>query len=654
MNKQNHTSQVKSFATKFTRSALAFVLAFAMCFPLAGCKDTDVLTQLIIDQSAPIDESLEPITAHESEGQNEGSANEAEEDSSQIPEDETEPSYGEDSSNEEIPNEEHSDLTGNQDTATSGNEDGSGQGQASSSDGNAGEKGTDPDDNAGDLVSVIPNNGNADSEKQDPEDTGKNTPGGNSTIGDSSNGGGQGGKGAVYADGTYATLPESKSIAAAGTYAVLVQMLGGAGALACTDATTLSNFNRAGAFPGELDNVKVGWSTDGSSLAGDIDIDAIVASGADTVLTSASYGGITTNEIAAKLTERGVNVVEMPVLGVNNSLDEQIVIAVNVVGEMLKKSGHTVNGKTSDQMAATWRTLHSNTLESYLKAAGGYSTTVITGGSKFTGTLQGRAWYVLDGSSTNTYINPNVIYTTYINAWANTGETTKQGNRNGPTFEIYGQGIGLDSSDGLAYLLGTDSSISTSQFYLLAYYFQNVGVSWTDGIWGADSLGSWDSGEHQYQYMSMSINGVTGYQVADSYNNFLTQISTGLRKDSYALLGADSSEGYGASYPGVVVRDAAQKDAMLASSQKEYGFYNYGTSYDIYILPSSTLTGSWESGSPESFITTVWAYCMFRNGGNLQPCTDLINEYCSTFYRCGASSVISGDYGSVYKAGVSG
>lgn len=633
----------KHALAKASRAALAFVLAFAMCFPLAGCKDTDVLTQLIIDQSAPVDESLEPVPAPETQGTDKGTFDEAEEDEDKEEEDPEDPTYDENESDSET------NETVNDSTSTTSDKASTGTQTNNNVGGLAGEgegegDGTDSNNNANNTITITPN-GNKGEDAPNPSDQQGNQDysNNNSTIGDVNDGGGDGGTAQIYAGGTYATLPKAKSIAAVGTYAVLVQMLGGAGSLACTDASTYNTLTSSGAFPGELSNVTVGWSNSGTNSS-DVDINAIVASGADLVLTSASYGGLN-QTLAEELRSRNINVLEMPVIGVNNTLDDDLERAVNYVGQMLRDSGHTVNGKTSNQMAAEWLNLKTNTLDTYLKAAGGYSTPVLNGTHK-DGMLQGTLGALNEGRYTTNATTSN-IYTSYINEVVNTSQTTWTINRTGGlygtayfypfTSAVDGTVWNFDVTDGVAALDGKTDSVNNSDFYLLEYYFQDAGVQWT--LWSVPSQTSFGDGStggvfSQSGYYQTSSG--TAYGYAERAFLFANSPSASTRSQFSALGDSD--------YPALVTKTLSQAQAIQSSANKATGYYNYGTPYSIYVLPSSIITGSWQDGTPESFLSVAWAYCMFRNGGNLSSCTELVNNYYSTFYRSGAGSLVQ-DYG---------
>lgn len=634
----------KHARAKAARVALAFVLAFAMCFPLAGCKDTDVLTQLIIDQSAPLDESLEPVPAPETQGVDKGTFDEAEEDEDKQEEQPEDPSYDENDSDGETNETVNDDTSTASDKASAGTQANNNVGGLSG-DGDGDGNGTDSDSNANNTITITPN-GNKGEDTPNPDDQSGNQDysNNNSTIGDATNGGGGGGAAQIYAGGTYATLPKAKSIAAVGTYAVLVQMLGGSGSLACTDANTYNTLTSSGAFPGELSGVTVGWANSGTNSS-DVDIDAIVASGADLVLTSASYGGLN-QALAEELRSRNVNVLEMPVIGVNNTLDEDLTRAVNYVGQMLRNSGHTVNGKTSNQMAAEWLNMHNNTLDTYLNAAGGYSTPVLNGTHK-DGKLQGTLGAVNSGKNTTNHTTSN-IYTSYINEVVNTNEATRTINRKGALYGVAyfypctsaydGTVWNFDVSDGIAALDGRTDAVNNSYFYLLEYYFQDAGVQWTLWSTPSASVSFLDSTTAGVFANSGVYTTAAGKAFGYSETAFLFANSpSATTRSQFSALG-DSD------YPALVTKTLSQAQAIQSSANKPTGYYNYGTGYSIYVLPSSTITGSWQDGTPESFLSVAWAYCMFRNGGDLNACSELINNYYSTFYRSGAGALVQ-NYG---------
>lgn len=624
----------KRSACKAFRVFMALCFCVSVCVPLAGCKDSDVLTELVIDQSSEVDESLDPVpdntdNATDTEKQDQVNSDADQSDDS----DQSDADYGEDDVDQET-NQNVTEQTANSGEASEGSE-------ATDNEGNLGNG----EENGGDTEVTPDGGGDGDNTEGDGDDD--PSKGGPTTPANDPNGDGPSGNAQIYDNKTRTELPESTHIAAAGTYAVIVQMLGGKGALVATDSETRSMLKSSGAFPGETDEVKTGWKNDGDTSS-DVQVQKIIDSGADTVLTSSSYGGITQNQ-AEKLVEAGVDVVEMATIGVNNTRDSDLCDVVEEVGQMLKNAGTAIQ-YDSVAMADEWKSLHDTTLTNFRSKAGGYAQYVDESGTHKNGIKQGNIYAFVKGEYDTTELASNV-YTAYLNAWVKTGEgSRKESSRVRGSAYSYphvsaddGKNYSLDVSNGLGYLEGKSCLLEviggdSSSFYLLEYYFQDAGISWTTSSQFDD--GSTESDGSSLKNTSVLANGKVAYEQGETA--YFKKISSGSQQKDFAAVGESS-------YPAVVVRDTAQAEAMQKSANKKDGFYNFGYEYDILVLPSSTVTGSWENGSPESFLSVAWAYCMFRDAGDTADCDSLVSNYYSTFYRAGAADLVR-NYGDIYHA----
>ena len=144
--------------------------------------------------------------------------------------------------------------------------------------------------------------------------------------------------------------PRVDSFVAYGQYAVIVQMLGGNGALAATDASTLASLNGAGVS----NSAQTAWS-DGGTPAG-IDADVIVASGAKYIITTdaAAYTRELNDYSMKKLNDAGVQFITLRSMNTSVNIKEN----VERVGEMLQGSTKAAYGSTAEDRADHYLTVH--------------------------------------------------------------------------------------------------------------------------------------------------------------------------------------------------------------------------------------------------------------------------------------------------------
>lgn len=271
---------------------------------------------------------------------------------------------------------------------------------------------------------------------------------------------GRGGTGQTYGeDGSYEDLPDASSIAATGQYALIVQMLAGKGALAAADEQWLSDIRQTQAFTDEgLESVPAVWGGDGSA-AGSLNADALIATTADVVLVNEAVDMSEAQK--AQLTEAGINVVQVPLLGRADTTDADIQTAVRVVGQLLASSKS--NGEyNASAMATKWQEMHNTTITSSVQANGGYSQKVLAG-VEYTGVYQPK----LTGGQSDVRIS-----TAFIDSWVATSGASIKADRSWGLLSMYLHGQVIDISDGV----GVSASVSKGSFALIDYYLQTAGV----------------------------------------------------------------------------------------------------------------------------------------------------------------------------------
>ena len=610
---EHRPSRGRACLTRPSRGALyplcVVLVAVFVIVACAGCRPTDVLTELVYDQSAEVDESLPALRVEstDAEEQDELISDAQDETEKEDTQTQDEPVYDDETptSDESTAQREQSDDSANTVTASEGvDPDASEEGEADGTVATAAEGANDDIAASADDVAMEGAGGDVAQDGTEEADE------------DSSGGGGLGGEGVVYDDGTYETLPSASCIAAVGQYAVIVQMLGGAGALAAADESTLASWEASGAFPGEYDGVVAAWEDDGSE-AGTLDVQAAIDAGAECVLTSAVYGELATDE-EAQLTAAGIDVVLMPTIGTVDAYDSQIVYAVRIVGEILKKAGGSIE-YDANALASQYASLHDSVLSAVLKKNGGYSTWMKDGSTK--------AWLyygtsVLSGPGTSNTSSTRYVLS-YIDGWATAKTSTRTETRAGTT-------VTVDCSEGLGmYLAATKETGNV--YATFDYYLQHAGVmdvlmctqSYDYSSYADEALEN--LGEFNLPYISYGV----GYNALRF--NFLAGSST-------CTVG-------GSTYPAVVVRTREYGELVRASADKGNGTYNVGTDYEVWVMPSG-VSGSWVDGTVESFFVAPWAWCMYQNGKDLSLCGEYLDEFYKTFFRCGYEDALEG-YGVV-------
>lgn len=595
-------------AKRFARMAVALLAALSLAFCLQGCKDTDVLTEHIEDQvNGILDEAAEPIY----------------EEVAGAPEDPARISTRE-SDNDNLAEQENTQATFDEDPTTEDEtEEREQEDNASDWESTQG----DEQNPEGDDASL---SGDRTGDGMGGEGSESGAPGEGDSTDTATRPSGQGGPAEVFdPSGVNQQLPDDVStIAATGQYAIITQMLGGSGGLVAADAATLEKIAASGAFPGEgTENIAVGWSGAGNE-AGSIDLDAIISSGADCVLTSNTASNLTEADRAALL-EAGIDVLLMPDIGTADTPDANIVQAVQLIGDVLRGSPNTAYDAAD--MAARYVQMHDETISACVQQNGGYSYKFLNNAS-YTGIYQGTGV----GMPTANVSSARVA-TAFIDSWygASVGQVASQRVYSRVKMAYLSETTDmLDCSDGVGMSM---PGSATGNFPLIDYYLQCSGVvnNAYEGYKPASSLS--EGG------VSLPTPVVAGSTLGLGLEGLITPrgIPSGLwfsQTGDQDSLSAWTLVGDGA-FPGVIVRDDAIAQSLLSSASKVNGFYNVGQSYYVYVMPSG-LAGSWADGTVESFLTAPWAYGCFQSGNDFTSASTYVDNYCQLFYRCGAASAM--------------
>ena len=679
------TVNLSSFMPRRSFLRLAGCLAGATALggvplTLAGCRDSDVLTQKIVGEPLQyeVDYSLSPVALENPLSQSTMSLSQDESNRQSEQQEET-PKYDEQTqtteqqANTTKQNELNNDTTaaqsgksskgkssgtvydGSDNTQKKGSRitfDFTGDDSAMRTDENAPSDGSDSDPTEDKNDEWNPNNGDGTNTKKDAEIV---------VIGSDDIDGGN--------------IPSTVGrIAAAGINATLVQALGGKGALACANTGWLGHLTDdqfARVFPGELDDVKGidGWGDDGATWNDSVISQILAAFGdfeAGTVALVAGHGSMT-NDTAATFQEKGVHVVELKPMGVLDALDADIETNVTVVGQLLRGMGD--NGDFANKQVQAWRQLHTEAVEGTLQKNGGYTCLLKQGVSK------NRVYQGNRTNETNS-ISQNRNYALYFDSWAQAKRETftpGKGSGYGSRFDgssnsawpvgvwdgVTDRNITIDISDGVGIRLSIPTSNPKSFYLLISYYLQLAGA--------ADiSLGSYfltgssltDTDLFHYTLKEGFLNNYC------SWNNDIYFKVGGVGTKDSVLLGDDN-------YPFILVRDASLASNISASAQvaekgsATVGFYNVGNDYGVVVIPCG-VAGSWADGNFESYMLAPYLWCLYQHrsqssdgtvGINLEYSDEIVNRFYSVMYRCGPEGILdaagnngdgsSGQYGSV-------
>jgi hypothetical protein len=422
------------------------------------------------------------------------------------------------------------------------------------------------------------------------------------------------------------------SFAAVGQYAVMVQMLGGAGALVATDYETLKGFHTAGIAgagniaQGEVDSIALGWRDSGSAAY--LDADAIIAAfqqhdpaglarGTCYIIaeTSAStyFGGYT--EALEKLTAAGIQ--WMNLRPMDNT--EDILANVSDLGTMLSASDVSQYGAESASRANYYAQLHTSTVS----AANGGLASVVTDTSK-----------VLETGSEHIASGGNTVYSLLIDTWDASAKYTSH---------PFAAGLAFAS-------LGCSSTP-------VSYYLQAGGViNNAAAVASSSATGSMAVTQFSLTTLSPKDSSLTiTAPLAISTSN----VERALLDSGQQVNATGTGAGLGTAYmPKVIVKSSAIRDALCASSLLSNSVYhpyswvtsgfvsaagadlggstpywssigaNDGqmsasatenplgsglTSAHVVVCPSGIFS-DWTEGTVESFLLSTWSSAIFGNG----------------------------------------
>lgn len=590
---------------------------------LGGCKYTDVMTEHIEDeQIGTLDPDAEPLYRDVPGAPEDPTRTSSHVSDSDRIDDQTQtlPDYDKQQDNDdETDNRDKKDDSANEQNATKGDD----------------ESQDDGDNDAAGIGDEATNQGSGNGSGQGDGASEETNPGGDNDTGNPNQSAGAGGTGKVFdPTGSAEDLPENtKTVAAAGQYATIVEMLAGKGALTVTDADWVSRVAAKGLFPGEgTDALAVGWTGDGEG-GYTADVSAIVAAKPDAVLMD----GVTVSFSEAEqqaLTGAGVNVVTVPVLGASDTSDDNIVAAVNTVGELLRSSECQYD---TAKMASMYESMHDNAIQTCKSNNGGYSFKSIYG-TTYSGIYQGTG---ISGEQTTEQSRTRFV-TSFVDGWTYDVSPSSTAVRSYGNATLYLNGQVMDSSDGA----GISATGTTQNFMLLDYYLQVSGVT-NNAYESAKPALTGEGATRAY----LVVPGDTKNLITSS-TAFVSRTAPSALWFSPTTIDINTSWSTvgDADYPCILARTDDIAQNIVRSANKVNGLYNVGQPYAVRVCPTG-LAGSWSAGTVESFLLSPWAFCAFQSGGDLASAETYANDFYSTFYRysAAASSAID-DFDTTYPA----
>ncbi len=577
-------------------AVLSCVVTLLLVPCLAGCKNSDVLNELINDQEiGELDDSLEPIYEENPEAPEDPTrVSKYESQNDNIAEQENvEATFDENPNTENEQTEQREQAQTNHDyNATQGSQDDGTKGRTPEISGNDAAGGGGGDDNS----QKVPDGRGGGTKIFDPDDAA--TP-----------------------------LPENvHTVAAAGSYGVLVEMLCGQGALVGTDAAAQQMVSSVGAFPDEgFENVAVCWDAEGNPI-----LSEIKAQSPACILQSTGTRALTQDEMDA-LTEAGVDcdVLVVPEIDGPTATDADLMSAVTTVGELMHPAAGETSTYDSKQSASEFVELHDQVINACVSANGGYSYKVVNG-SQFGYIYQGKPG---EGTAT-AKLSGNRYTTVFVDSWTSALTTTVNSAR---SFSGASVGYLSDPSDVLDVSGGVGLSLSgqNAGFLLMDYYLQCAGV--VDNSFEGDAPVAATVSTNQALPSVISAGSDTGLEVSVQLAGRSTP--SALWFSSSASWSNDTTLIGDSKFPGMFVRNADIADRITASVSLANGFYNVGQTFSLYVMPSG-MFGSWADGGLESYLLSAYALGYYVGNESLQSAFgDAASTYMSKFYR--SSGVIS-------------
>ena len=492
--------------------------------------------------------------------------------------------------------------------------------------------------------------GNKDDGKSNKKDDSKDASNskGNKSDSDSDNskddggGDGKGGGGDVKTynpSGVEDDMPQANTVAAYGQYAVIVQMLAGAGALVAYDEETAEGkFTKVFSDEG-ADKIKVAWSGNGQD--GSLDIDKLIKAKPDTVLVGSAASFSKSQK--EKLAKEDISITTLPSL----TSATKIKNVVRIVGKILASS--TQSSEDTSSNAQSYCKYHDKIIEESIDACGGYA-------------AYNNVVYDADIEKKPHISSGKCIWTVVINDWDY--DARYKGIFSGKSSLVKSsQGVGFAqmgyTASPISFYLGAGGVVNNAAAKVGAKSNQGLqAIVWQfeTSKFKVDSSEKWNSKPSSKLGTLCKIDTDSGSNLGSSKVLLNSPNDSSVTGGSVSGLGSDD-------FPAVIVKSKKMKQAMVADSKTSNGVYTAyerqtldngvsgrGVAVGSELVNSAIKTGTnlsncilvnpqglladWMDGSPESFLESVWVSSRKEFGNNWNGTfKSTVKEFYKEFYR---------------------
>lgn len=353
--------------------------------------------------------------------------------------------------------------------------------------------------------------------------------------------------------------PSVSKVAAFGSYATIVELVAGKGALVATDAETLdSDFTKV--F--DTSGVKKGWSDSGSAKK--MNVKQIVASGAQVILaTNSSYLESLSDSDFGKISNAGIEVVVMRPM----TCSQYIKSNVTTVGKMLDGSSDGEYAAQASERASDYSTFHDNLLSACISANGG----------SYAGTEVYQTGNKTDVSGSGTEADDST-YTLLVDAYDKNAKYT------GASFGS----ANWTPSKGLAYASAGYSATPVSYYIQCGGLVNNAAA--LSSAKGSGKIPVLQFSKSQFSFASKNWSGISVTLLKDQAITNLDHPLLDSGKNSSNRTGLGSGLGT-SSFPKLITTSASIKSSIMNDSEGSKGMYH----------PYSWVSASGSSRTIEAF-----------------------------------------------------
>ena len=424
--------------------------------------------------------------------------------------------------------------------------------------------------------------------------------------------------------------PKVGKIAAFGPAATIVQMIGGKGALVATDADTL-----ASSFSSVFDTsgIVAGWTGSGTS-ATTMDVDAIISSGANTVLVYAGNylkNGLSNDDLD-KLNKAGITQTVLYNMFSSGNIKQD----VRAVGEMLSEATDIQYAGETMTRASDYVTFHDDVVSRAASANGGLAGSVMyqgTGDSNAPAFSSATPKYtlVIDAFEDSRYVGGTK------NGWSpSSGLAFASAGYNSTPFSYYIQAGGLINN-------AADKTVKDDGGEAVAWQFHVNNFSFKNSQW-VGAIAEVANAVTGYSLLTTTENLHGIYPFGKSFGSDAFPKVIVTSKDIETKLIANSADPNGTWHPYGFVSDGVFSMMGPASSIPScIGFNGNDTSQTANLFASGRVTdddiivnptglfSDWTKGTPESFLEAAWVNDVAK-GSSAIDWKGLTEQFYQKFY----------------------